>query len=98
MTTHFIFFACKVPWTEEQTEPRGTVHEATKSQKQTCQCCRDCWVVICAALRLIAQKRLALVVPWAVDHLVPLSMGILQARILEWIAISYSRGSSQPRD
>ena len=24
--------------------------------------------------------------------------GILQARILEWLAISYSRGSSQPRD
>ena len=24
--------------------------------------------------------------------------GILQARILEWAAISYSRGSSQPRD
>ena len=24
--------------------------------------------------------------------------GIFQARILEWIAISYSRGSSQPRD
>ena len=24
--------------------------------------------------------------------------GILQARILEWVAISYSRGSSQPRD
>ena len=24
--------------------------------------------------------------------------GILQARILEWIAISYSRGSSLPRD
>ena len=23
---------------------------------------------------------------------------ILQARILEWVAISYSRGSSQPRD
>ena len=22
MTTHFIFFACKVPWTEEQTVPR----------------------------------------------------------------------------
>ena len=25
-------------------------------------------------------------------------MGILQARILEWIAIPFSRGSSQPRD
>ena len=24
--------------------------------------------------------------------------GILQARILEWVTISYSRGSSQPRD
>jgi len=25
-------------------------------------------------------------------------MGILQARILEWVAIPFSRGSSQPRD
>ena len=24
--------------------------------------------------------------------------GILQARILKWIAVSFSRGSSQPRD
>ena len=24
--------------------------------------------------------------------------GILQARILEWVAISFSKGSSQPRD
>ena len=24
--------------------------------------------------------------------------GILQARILEWVAISFSRGASQPRD
>ena len=28
----------------------------------------------------------------------PLSMGILQARMLEWIAMPSSRGSSQPRD
>ena len=28
----------------------------------------------------------------------PLSKGILQARILEWVAMTYSRGSSQPRD
>ena len=26
------------------------------------------------------------------------SMGILQARILEWVAMPSSRGSSQPRD
>ena len=28
----------------------------------------------------------------------PLSMGFLQARILEWVAISSPRGSPQPRD
>ena len=30
--------------------------------------------------------------PWAIVH------GILQARILEWVAIPFSRGSSQPTD
>jgi len=30
--------------------------------------------------------------PWTVAH------GISQARILEWVAISFSRGSSWPRD
>ena len=30
-----------------------------------------------------------------VAHQAPLSMGILQARILEWLAILCSRGSSQ---
>ena len=35
-----------------------------------------------------------------VDYSLPVSSihGILQARILEWAAISFSRGSSQPRD
>ena len=28
----------------------------------------------------------------------PLSMGILQARIVEWVDMPSSRGSSQPRD
>ena len=35
---------------------------------------------------------------WTIARQAPLSMGILQARILEWVAISSSRGSSQPRD
>ena len=35
---------------------------------------------------------------WTVSCQAPLSMGILQARILEWVAIPYSRRSSQPRD
>ena len=36
--------------------------------------------------------------PWTVAHQVPLSMGILQARILKWVAMFSSRGSSRPRD
>ena len=35
---------------------------------------------------------------WAVGRQAPLSMGILQARILEWVAMPSFRGSSQPRD
>ena len=38
------------------------------------------------------------VTPWTVAHQAPLSMGILQARILEWVAIPFSRGPSQSRD
>ena len=33
---------------------------------------------------------------WTVAHRAPLSIGILQARILEWVAIPSSRGSSRP--
>ena len=34
---------------------------------------------------------------WTVAREAPLSMGILQARILEWVAMPSSRGSSQLR-
>ena len=47
---------------------------------------------------LVAQFCLTLYNP--IDCSLPGSSiyGILQARILEWIAIPFSRGSSQPRD
>ena len=35
---------------------------------------------------------------WTVAGQAPLSMGILQARILEWVALLSSKGSSQPRE
>ena len=35
--------------------------------------------------------------PWTAAHQASLSMGILQARILEWVAMPSCRGSSQPR-
>ena len=36
--------------------------------------------------------------PWTVARQAPLSVGILQARILEWVAMPSSRGSFQPRN
>ena len=45
----------------------------------------------CVHVRLFAT-------PWTVALQTPLSMGILQARTLEWVAMSSSRGSSQSRD
>ena len=41
---------------------------------------------------------LLFVTPWTVARQAPLSMGILQARILEWVAMLSSRGSARPRD
>ena len=35
---------------------------------------------------------------WTVAHQAPLSMEILQTRILEWVAMPSSKGSFQPRD
>ena len=49
----------------------------------------------CCALSL--RSHLTLCNP-TVAHQVPLFMGILQARILEWVAMPSFRGSSQPRD
>jgi len=38
------------------------------------------------------------VTPWAEAHWALLSMGILQARILVWVAMPFSRVSSQSRE
>ena len=39
------------------------------------------------------------VAPWMVAHQAPMSIhGILQTRILEWVAIPFSRGSFWPSD
>ena len=54
------------------------------------------WLIV---LCLVAQSCSTLCNPMdCIAHQAPLSMGILQARILDGIAIPSSRGSSQPRD
>ena len=50
------------------------------------------WVKSLSGVRLFAT-------PWTIAYLPGSSVhGIFQARILEWVAISFSRGSSRPRD
>ena len=47
---------------------------------------------------LVAQPSLTLCDPMDYSPLVSSVCGILQARILEWVAIPFYRGYSQPRD
>ena len=56
------------------------------------------YVCVCIYLSKVAQLCPTLCDP--MDCSLPGSTlhGILQARVLEWVAISFSRGSSQPRD
>ena len=51
---------------------------------------------MCCAYSL-SQVRL-FATAWTIARQAPLSKGVLQARILEWVTMSSSRGSSQPRD
>ena len=53
-------------------------------------------VVLCCA-QLLSRVQL-FATPWTVACQSPLSMGSLQARILEWVVVPSSRGSSWIRD
>ena len=62
--------------------------------------CRDASqrnvILILAHLRL--KAKVAELCPTLCDHMDYAVRGILQARILEWVAFPFSRASSQPRD
>ena len=49
----------------------------------------------CACVLSHFSRALLFATPWTVALQV---RGILQGRILEWVAIPFSRGSSQPKD
>ena len=54
--------------------------------------CREWW---CG---LVTKSCPTLTTSWTVSRQSPLVHGIFQARTLEWVTISFSRGSSWPRD
>ena len=78
-----------VPWWKISHDARKIPHATTKtqrSQRNTCVC------VLGAQSRLTLCSSMDCSSPDSSVH------GILQTRILEWVAIPFSRGSSQPRD
>ena len=66
--------------------------------KQKIDVKQQTWYYTTAAAAQSLQLCPSICDPWTVAHQAPLPMGILQARILEWVVISFSRGSSWPRD
>ena len=54
--------------------------------------------ILVLVLCLVTQSCRLFVTPWTEARQAPLSMGILQAGTLEWVAMPSSRESSQPRD
>ena len=54
-----------------------------------------CDVCVCVCVSVYAQSRLT---PWAIAFQAPLSTEFSRQEYLEWVAISFSRGSSRPRD
>ena len=57
-----------------------------------------CFVLSCAVVYYSFSRVQPFATPWTIAHQAPLSVGILSARILEWVAKPASRASSQPRD
>ena len=89
MTTHSSIFAWNIPWMEEP----GRL-QSTGSQRVG----RDWGTNIVTVTAIAAQSCLTL---WdSMDCSPPCSSihGVFQARVLEWVAIPFSRACSQPRD
>ena len=55
-------------------------------------------VCVCVCVRVYVQSCLTLCDPMDCSSPVSSAHGISEAGTLEWVAISFSRGSSQPRD
>ena len=84
MTTHSSILAWEIPWTEEPSGLRSTGSQRVRHDCATEQQRQETWRV------KVGQSY-----PTLCDPMGYSVHGILQARILEWVAFPFSRGSSQ---
>ena len=78
-------------------EPVSQSRDREGQQRKSRQWEARCWEGTCCCAKLLGCVWL-FAPREIVARQAPLSMGILQARIVEWVATPSSRGSSQPRD
>ena len=74
---------------------QGTQVPSLVGELRSCVC-----VCVCVCARAPMRAQLCPILCDPMDCSLPGSsvQGVFQARILEWVAISFSRGSSRPRD
>ena len=81
-----------------QSQPRDRTHVTCTGRRVLYQwATREAPKLVCVVLCWVVQLCPTLVTPWTITHQASLSMGILQARILEWVATPSIRGSFQPQ-
>ena len=85
MATHPSIISWKIPWAEEPGRLQAMGSQRVGHNRGT-------------NTHTVAKSCLTLYNLWTVAQQAPLYMGFSQARILEWVAISFPRGSSQPRN
>ena len=105
MATHSSILAWRIPWMEEPggLQSMGSQrvgHDWASSHPFTSFHFLFKWSEVkwvkWSEVKSLSHVRLS-AIPWTVAYWAPPSMGFFQARILEWIAISFSRGTSRPR-
>ena len=79
---------------------RATVHGVAKSQTRLKWLSMHAWFwdTLLVTLNKVKESKSHSVEPDSLDPMDYTVHGILRARILEWVALPFSRGSSQPRD
>ena len=89
-----------VPGGHKETQPSNWAYARTQIKPTQCANVSCLVLILCAVCCAVLSHSVMSdsVTLWTLTCQAPLSMGILQVRILELVAMSSFRGSSQPRD